>query len=223
MVRPGVPATEIVHGYDYLARIWLDGPLRISETALRAWLADLTLLDAKLANHWARLVRLLDLRDERLAADEDYQSCLVIPQPGRYVPPYASVWLDGAEVLWGPTTARVLACYQQAGLDWTAQQSPEQGRSWVRAPDHLGVECAFVAELAAGTPADRVPAGTADPAAIAASFITGHMRRWVPAYADELARHASSRYWQGMAGVLAAWVQLDAVPPPTRPRGEPQR
>jgi TorA maturation chaperone TorD len=216
MVRPGVPAAEIVHGYDYLARIWLDGPLRISETALRAWLADLTSLDAKLADRWARLISLLDLRDERLAADEDYQSCLVIPQPGRYVPPYASVWLDGAEGLWGPSTARVLACYQQAGVDWMAEQSPGHARSWVRAPDHLGVECAFAAELTAGA-----LEGLADSGGLAADFIAGHLRQWVPAYAEELIRHASSRYWQGMAGVLAAWVQLDAVPPPARPRAEP--
>ena len=206
------PGAAMVLSYDYLARTWLDGPLRPSAAALRAWLADLIPVDAGLANRWAELVHLLDLPGERTAADEDYQGCLVIPQPGRYVPPYASVWLDGAEGLWGPTTARVLACYQQAGLDWTAQQSPEHGRSWVRAPDHLGVECAFVAELAAGA-----PAGIPDPATTAASFITGHLRRWVPAYADELARHASSRYWQGMAGVLAAWVQLDALPPPRRP------
>jgi TorA maturation chaperone TorD len=199
-------AAAMVHGYDYLARIWLDGPLRIPEAALRAWLADLMSVDAGLAERWAELVRLLDLADERTAADEDYQGCLVIPQPGRYVPPYASVWLDGAEDLWSPTTARVLACYQQAGLDWTAQQSPGHARFWVLAPDHLGVECAFVAELAAGS-----PEGAADPAAMAADFITGHLRRWVPTYAEELARHAGSRYWRGMAEVLAAWVQLDPL------------
>jgi TorA maturation chaperone TorD len=201
----------MVHGYDYLARIWLDGPLRLPEAALRAWLADLTPVDADLAERWAELVRLLNLADERTAADEDYHSCLVIPQPGRYVPPYASVWLDGAEDLWTPTTARVLACYQQAGLDWTAQQPPGHVRFWVRAPDHLGVECAFAAELTAGTPQNM-----ADPAAMAAGFIAGHLRQWAPGYAEELARHASSRYWQGMARVLAAWVQLD---PPTPPSG----
>jgi TorA maturation chaperone TorD len=198
------PAAAMVHGYDYLARIWLDGPLRLPEAALRAWLAHLISVDAVLAERWAELVRLLDLADERAAADDDYQGCLIIPQPGRYVPPYASVWLDRAEDLWSPTTSRVLACYQRAGLDWTAQQAPGHGRFWVRAPDHLGVECAFVAELAVGTPEEA-----AGPAAMAADFITGHLRRWVPAYADELARHASSRYWRGMAEVLAAWVQLD--------------
>jgi TorA maturation chaperone TorD len=212
----------VVHGYDYLARIWLDGPLRLAEAVLQAWLPCLMPLDAGLARRWAELIRLLDLPDERAAADEDYQSCLVIPQPGRYVPPYASVWLDGAEGLWGPTTARVLACYQEAGLDWTATPSSGHGRSWVRAPDHLGVECAFVAELAAGQAGGGPPGGaedaedavTAQPAAVAAGFIADHLRRWVPAYAGQLARHASSRYWRGMSGVIAAWVELDASGPP---------
>ena len=39
----------------------------------------------------------------------------------------------------------------------------------------------------------------------------------------EHSRHASSRYWQGMAGVLAAWVQLDALLPLAPARGEPWR
>ena len=221
-------SAAIVYGYDYLARIWLDGPLRLSEPALQAWLPGLTAFDAGLAQRWAALVRLLDLPGERAAAEEDYQACLVIPQPGRYVPPYASVWLDGDAGLWGPATARVLACYQQAGLDWTAQQSPGHGRSWVLAPDHVGVECAFVAELAAGPlaggpPQDGGPAAVAGSAVIAADFIDGHLRRWVPAYAEALARHVSSRYWREMAGVLTAWMRLDALPPATRTPGEPQR
>ena len=213
-VAAGLPQpAAIAHGYDYLARIWLDGPLRLSEAALQAWLPGLPASGAGLARRWSELVRLLDLPGERTGAEEDYQACLVIPQPGRYVPPYASAWLDGAEGLWGQTTARVLTFYQEAGLGWAAQQPAGHGRSWVRAPDHLGVECAFVAELAAAEPADaRAPARMAVPAAMAAEFLAGHMRRWIPAYAGEFARQARSRYWRGMAGVLAAWVRMDAFP-----------
>lgn len=212
-----------VHGYDYLARIWLDGPLPLAETALQAWLAALVQVDAGLAERCAGLVRLLDVPAERTAAGEDYQNCLVVPQTGRYVPPYAAVWLDGARQLWGPATIRVLSCYEQAGLDWTGGSSHQEGRPWVRAPDHLGVECAFVADLAAGM--NEV---VADPAVLATRFIVDHLRAWVPAYAAVFARHAVSRYWRGMAEVLQIWVGRDALLPeqpdpraPTR-AGNPQ-
>lgn len=212
----------MVHGYDYLAQIWLDGPLRLSDEALGAWSGELRLLDPTLAECCAQVVRLLDATVERDAAIEDYEECLVIPLRSSYVPPYASAWLDGSEGLWGPSTMGVLSRYQEAGLDWPGQQSdnghagepPASGiiRPWVRAPDHLGVECAFVADLLAGE-AEVDPGATSVSAALARGFVIDHLRVWVPAYADELARHARSRYWRGMAGVLEAWANNDAFLP----------
>lgn len=203
----------ITHGYDYLAGIWLEGPHRLAEPALRAWLADLRQLEPTLAARCADLVRLLDNDDERAEAEEDFQCCLVIPQPGRYLPPYASVWLDGQQELWGPTTMRVLRCYAQAGLDW--QRRTQGGeRPWVRAPDHLGVECAFVAEQAAGPPPWQGSApDRAGPAVLATSFVRDHLRTWVPAYAAQLGAEAVSRYWRNAAAVLADWVRQDSLLP----------
>jgi TorA maturation chaperone TorD len=206
----------LTHGYDYLATIWLDGPLRLAEPALQAWLADLDPAAPALAARFAELIRLLDHDDERTVADEDFQGCLVVPQPGRYLPPYASAWTGGADELWNPTTMRVMRCYSQVGLDWR-RAAHDSDRPWVRAPDHLGIECAFVAELTTTTaqrPVSRaVPPGPAEPDVLATSFVIDHMRTWVPAYAAQLADNARSRYWQDAADVLAAWVSHDSVLP----------
>lgn len=206
----------ITHGYDYLAGIWLDGPLRLAEPALQAWLGDLAAAEPALAARFADLIRLLDGDDERVAADEDFQESLVVPQPGRYLPPYASAWTGSPDELWNPTTMRVMRCYSQAGLDWE-HAAHDSERPWVRAPDHLGIECAFIAELT--TTAARCqanvpdPSGQADLGALATSFVVAHMRTWVPAYAAQLADHARSRYWRDAADVLATWVRHDSLLP----------
>jgi TorA maturation chaperone TorD len=206
----------ITHGYDYLARIWLDGPLRLADPVLRAWLDDLAPVDPGLAARCAAFVRLLDTDDERTAADEDFQECLVVPQPGRYIPPYASAWTGSPDELWSPTTVSVARCYSQAGLDWQ-HAANDSDRPWVRAPDHLGIECAFIAELTTASAQRRARepdrSGPADPGALAASFVIEHMRTWVPAYAAQFIDHAHSRYWQDASDVLVAWLHQDSLLP----------
>lgn len=206
----------ITYGYDYFARLWLDGPLRVAEPALQAWLTDLAPNESTLARRCAGIVRLLDTSDERVAADEDFQGCLVVPLPGRYLPPYASAWTDGADELWSPVTMSVARCYSQAGLDWQ-RPAHASDRPWVRAPDHLGIECAFVAELTAALAQRRAggpdPSGPADPGELAASFIVDHMRTWVPAYAAQLGDHARSRYWRDAADILVGWLRQDSLLP----------
>ena len=220
LIEPGHAETRrlaaITHGYDYFATIWLDGPLRLTEPALREWIADLAPVAPALAARCTDLARLLDDSGERADADEDFQSCLIVPQPGRYLPPYASAWIDGADALWSPTTMRVLRCYEQAGLDW---QGPAQSsdRPWVRAPDHLGIECAFIAELTTESAQRHAggcdPAASQDPSAVATSFVVDHMRTWIPAYAADLAARARSRYWRQAADVLATWLHQDSLLP----------
>ena len=219
-IEPGHAETRrlaaITHGYDYFATVWLDGPLRLAEPALGAWLADLALVAPAVAERCASLVHLVDDGRERAAADEDFQRCLVVPQPGHYLPPYASAWIDDAEALWSPATMRVLRCYSRAGLDWHGP-AYDSDRPWVRAPDHLGIECAFIAELTAGSAQRHAtgpdPTGSYDPGEVAASFVVDHMRTWVPAYATEFADRARSRYWRHAIEVLAAWLQQDSLLP----------
>jgi TorA maturation chaperone TorD len=146
------------YGYDYLARAWLGGPFRVHEDALNAWLEGVAQRDSDLSRHIAGIVRSLDDSGELESATREFQDCIALPMPGLYVPPYASFWLDPSKSLWGAVTRQVLSWYNDAGLDWSNHVSPYPS---VRAPDHLGIECAFAAELWAGV-AGTSYAGGAD-------------------------------------------------------------
>lgn len=216
------------YGYDYLARAWLGGPFRVHEDALDAWLKGVAQCDSDLSGDIADTVRSLDDSVELESATHDFQNCIALPLPGLYVPPYASFWLDPSKLLWTTVTRQVLSWYNDAGLDWSNQAA---SRSIVSAPDHLGIECAFAAELWAGSaiggsadvslasPTDR--AGSTGPAALTLDtvaveilrpvFIGGHMPSWVPLYAKELRNRVTSNYWRGMADILERWVDLNAL------------
>ncbi|MDA8359931.1 MAG: molecular chaperone TorD family protein [Actinomycetota bacterium] len=196
-------------GYDYLARAWLEGPLRLHEDALVPWISNLGRLDAGLSRDVAGLVRCLDDPAELKAAMGDFEGCVVVPLPGRHVPPYASVYLDASRALWGTVTKRVLSWYDEADLDWVGASSRYP---WVRAPDHLGVECAFAAELWAASDDGRPP--TTD---LGQAFVAGHLPEWVPRYAAEMRDRTTSSYWRGMADFLEGWVHGSALafPDPT--------
>ncbi len=191
-----------VSGYDYLAHVWLEGPLRVHEEALLPWLEDLARCDSDLSRDVGDLIRCLDDPAELEAARRDFQSCMVVPLPGSYLPPYASVYLDASKSLWGPVTTRVLSWYNQADLDWVGQSSRYP---WVRAPDHLGVECAFAAELWAA-----LDGGPPSLTGLGRTFVAEHLLKWVPSYVEEMRGRVMSSYWRGMAGFLEGWVRKSA-------------
>ncbi|MHB1844912.1 MAG: TorD/DmsD family molecular chaperone [Deltaproteobacteria bacterium] len=190
-------------GYDYLAHVWLEGPLRVHEDALGPWLEDVARCDSGLSRDVADLVRGLDDPAELEAARREFQSCVVVPLPGRYVPPYASVYLDASKSLWGPVTARVLSWYNEAELDWVGHSSRYP---WLRAPDHLGIECAFAAELWAASEDGRPPMID-----LGQAFVAGHLLEWAPQYAGEMRDRVTTSYWHGMAGLLEGWVHASAL------------
>ena len=128
-------------GYDYLAHCFLEGPLRLSEHLRTPWLQGLSRLDEGISSDVAALLGCLDDAEDLEVANRDFNNCMVIPVPGCFVPPYASVFLDPSKTIWGAATSQVLSWYNQAGLDWTGQSSKYP---WLRAPDYIGVEFAFV-------------------------------------------------------------------------------
>ncbi len=201
-------------GYDYLAHVWLEGPLRLDEDAFGPWLEDMARFDPDLSRAVAAVVGALDDPGELEVARREFQSCLVVPVPGRYVPPYASVYLDASKALWGAVTAQVLSWYDEANLEWVGHVSRYP---WVRAPDHLGIECAFAAEL--WTTMD----GGHDPKVdLGQAFVTGHLLQWVPRYAAEVRERVTGSYWQGMAELIEGWVRKSALSIPEVAVAEPR-
>ncbi|MDA8282980.1 MAG: molecular chaperone TorD family protein [Actinomycetota bacterium] len=193
-------------GYDYLAHVWLEGPLRLHENALGPWLEDMASCDPGLSRAVAAVVGALDDPAELEVAKREFQSCVVVPIPGRYVPPYASVYLDASKALWGAVTAQVLSWYGESNLEWVGHVSRYP---WVRAPDHVGVECAFAAELWT-----TMDSGQDPKVDLAQEFVTGHLLQWVPHYAAKVRERVTGSYWQGMAGLLEGWVRKSALSVP---------
>lgn len=177
------PSTDVFSAaYDLLARVYLGGPRaaqRAELPALDAFLEALETVDAS----WSERLEVLLARTENDVnhAQRTYLDCLVLPVSGRYVPPFASVYLDG-ESLWGPTTFWVLEQYQAEGLAWNRERrGPDDAR--ITAPDHVGIEMAFLSVVS--SPSVRARKGNARLNRVH-SFLV-HGANWLPKFAASLA------------------------------------
>lgn len=187
--------------YDLLARAYLGGPLAL--TAGRLPLLN-PLLGAlgEIDPHWPDTVTsLIDhVGTDPDGAEREFLQCVATPVPGRCVPPYASVYLDGS-TLWGPSTFEVLRWYEAEGLAWDRDRQGAAGTRIV-APDHLGVEMAFLsvlsdrhaANLRRGASAERLRAAL------------GHLAAWLPRYRDALAGAEEG----SIRSILSEWAGLAA-------------
>jgi TorA maturation chaperone TorD len=172
--------------YDLLARLYLDGPSALRTQQLPP---VSPLLDAlgQIDRGWPARVDALLAHHERAAllerAHREYLHAFVLPVPGSYVPPYASVYLDDG-TLWGDSTFKILRLYATEGLSWQrANPRPAGGAASVTAPDHVGIEFAFLV-LATSRPR-RGPAEAKRQQRLA-WFLGDHIGRWLPAYRDAL-------------------------------------
>ncbi|MDA8194930.1 MAG: molecular chaperone TorD family protein [Thermaerobacter sp.] len=182
------PAEELAAGYDLLATAFLYGPLQLDSGVREAWQHRLA-GHADLLTTWQEVeAALVGLAAQKRALD-DFQRCLEIPLPGQFVPPYASLYLDSPPQLWGVSTQRVLVWYRAGGVEWRPFRQ-------VAAPDHVGVEWAFLAELSAHpSPAARL---------LRQTFISEHLAKWLPAFAARLNQAAASPYYPA----LTRWAML---------------
>ena len=164
--------------YDLGARFWLDGPAAIRRERLPPIDPLLEALGDVEADWPPRLEGLLWRHDspaELERAESTYMQSVVVPVPGRYVPPYASVHL-GERTLWGASTLEMQRLYAEHGLEWRAGAT----RARPLAPDHLGLELAFLAVAQSDTETD--PRLSEEQARSLASLLDGHLLRWVPRY-----------------------------------------
>ena len=171
--------------YDLLAHAFLDGPAAVSRDSLPeldslieatsrvcedrdVWISTITKLAAATAT-------------ERARAAADHIACFGPPVPARHVPSYASVYLDDG-LLWGRSTFDVLALLDAEELSWDRRRRGPGG-SLIQAPDHVGVELAFVA-VASGRPASPERARRVE-------AMLAHLVAWLPRLAAALeAKHA---------------------------------
>ncbi len=204
-MRSRRPAADVFTAtYDLLGRAYLGGPRAVTPDrlpALDALFAALSEVDPRwrssveslLAGHAADLRR----------AHSDFVECLATPVTGRYVPPYASVYLDGGQ-LWGPSTFQVLSCYEAEGLAWDRAR-PGPGGCPVRAPDHVGVEMAFLS-VASGRPAaSRCDTATAR----RLGTVLAHAAAWLPLFRDALRASSTGAGLAGWTAFAAEVVDAD--------------
>jgi TorA maturation chaperone TorD len=204
------PAVDVyTASYDLLARFYLAGP-----SALRRELLPPVdpLLDAlgHVDPDWpARVEDLISRHDqptELERAQSAYLECLVLPVPGRYVPPYASVYLDGG-MLRGDSTFKVLRLYETEGLSWERHRPGAGGGNViVTAPDHVGVEFAFLALTTNRSGRGRV--GVERQQRLAA-FLRDHSARWLPAFSDALVAVGAGPVLEGWTDWAVDIVQAD--------------
>ena len=122
--------------------------------------------------------------------------------------PYESMFVGDDLMLNTDVTRRVAALYRLAGF------APDAAR--VAAPDHLGVELLFMAELVAAEAAGRAPDRARS---LQARCLDEHLAGWAPLCALTVARLAPHPIYHALAQLTWELVLADA-PPLTRPLPE---
>jgi TorA maturation chaperone TorD len=183
--------------YDLLARLFLRGPRALAPASLPP-LPPLIQALTTINPNWPPLISCLcetaaHDRDGTLQAE--FEACLVIPQPGRYTPPYASFYLEGT--LWGESTRQAQRCYEQEGLQWT-RIDPAAGSPTILAPDHLGIELAFLA-VAESDNQLVSPEIDAERTLRLSQFLDQHLLQWLPKFVDAISEASTP--------CISSWAQ----------------
>lgn len=133
-------------------------------------------------------------------------ACGVAPVPGRYVPPYASVHLDGGS-LWGPSTMEVLSWYEAEGLSWDRDRQGQNG-SRILAPDHAGIEMAFLSVISDRPAANRLEGDRAG----RLRGMLAHLAKWLPLFKNAVEeRDGNFAVDDGMAGWTGLAIEVVAA------------
>jgi TorA maturation chaperone TorD len=116
------------------------------------------------------------------------------------LPPYESIYLDPQVMLNTDATHAVAAAYGEGEYSPAGQ---------VGAPDHVGLELAFLGHLAAAEAAalERGDArGVQRSRVRQARFLTGHLGRWAPLWACSLTRLARTPFYRSLGEVVREYV-----------------
>jgi putative dimethyl sulfoxide reductase chaperone len=109
-------------------------------------------------------------------------------------PPWESVYRSDERLVWQAPAFAVLDQYAGAGLGY-------EGMTEVP-PDHVGRELLFLATLAVDAIEAENDERRDELLATRGAFLDEHVLRWVPAFAHDVAAHASSDFFRALAEAL---------------------
>lgn len=131
------------------------------------------------------------------ALDEEYTRLFV--GPGSLpAPPWESVYRTEERLLFDWPTLEVRQAYQQVGLAVSRPGEPD---------DHIGLELLFMALLC-----ERAAAGDEAAAEAQRRFLQEHLLQWAPVFASDLARHARTDLYRGLAHATIGILAMDQDP-----------
>lgn len=137
------------------------------------------------------------LTDDLAAAERDFADLFFSPASGRCLPPCEGVFREGRTG--GQASAAAAQAYRRAGFDISALEVDPLWRARL-APDHLGVELAFVSALWKNHQSD--PDQGFD--RLAEAFHVQRLAPWLKGYAQALEQAAKSRLYRLTAELLRA-------------------
>lgn len=120
---------------------------------------------------------------DRLGAE--YEQLFIVPVRGKYVPPYESCFREQSSPddlgdIWSASTQRIIEFYRRAGYEPDLLPN-------TAAPDHLGIELAFMAKLCSDE-MESMAKGNLEEATdytrLSREFLKDHLLKWVSRYAS---------------------------------------
>jgi TorA maturation chaperone TorD len=119
-------------------------------------------------------------------------------------PPYGSVYLEGERRLMGDSTLAAGDCYNEAGLEVSADFSGT--------PDHIAVELEFMHFLVIKE-FDALTHGNLDRAQNFGqkqrAFLERHLAAWVPDFSRSVEEQAQTRFYQSLAMATRLFIESD--------------
>ncbi|MBW8002378.1 MAG: molecular chaperone TorD family protein [Planctomycetes bacterium] len=116
-------------------------------------------------------------------------------------PPYGSVYLEDGQLM-GESTIDVNDWYEKEGLDIVISD----------APDHIAMElefiyCLIVKQLEATKDADSETIQSCIDKQ--KSFLQTHLARWLPAFVENVQKHAKTDFYKKLAQLTGVFIQKD--------------
>jgi len=118
--------------------------------------------------------------------------------------PYGSVYLEPERKVMGDSTIDVRNRYKEVGLDLS--------RSLKEAPDHIAIELEFMYYLIfkeIESIAKNELENAMDYLRRQKEFLEDHLGAWVPEFADDVVKNASTDFYRSLAGATKVFVQKD--------------